>query len=112
MVNQAIIIGNVGQTSGGENNFSFTVATNEKWKDKQGVDQQKTQWHNVIAFGKLAEICQNYISKGSLVYVDGKLDYQKYTDKNGVEKFSTKIIANQVRFLKTKPVEQEDDFNF
>ena len=78
---------------------SLAVACGEQWKDKQGVKQERTEWVNVTAFDKLAEIMGEYLSKGSQVYIQGKMKTEKYTGNDGVEKYSTKIIANNMQML-------------
>lgn len=105
-VNKAIIIGNLGQdpdlryTQGGTAVANLSVATNEKWKDSNGQMQERTEWHRVVVFGATAENCSKYLSKGRQVYVEGRIQTKKYTDKQGVEKYSTEIIAQNVTFLK------------
>jgi len=105
-VNKAILVGNLGKdpdiryTPGGAAVASFSIATTESWKDKQsGEKVEKTEWHNVTAFGKLAEICGEYLKKGSQVYVEGRIQTDKYTDKQGIDKYSTKIIINEMQML-------------
>lgn len=98
-VNKLIIIGNVGQTptirTAGETKIaSFTVATTERFKDKE-----ETEWHNVSVFGKLAEVVEKYVDKGSQLYVEGRIKTEKYTDKNGVERTATRVIANNIQML-------------
>lgn len=98
MTNKAILIGRVGkdaETKGKATKFS--VATSETWKDQQGQKQESTEWHNIVCFGKLAEICKEYVKKGMLIYVEGKIQTQKYEDK-----YYTSINAREVRFL-SKP---------
>jgi len=108
-VNKVIILGNVGKdpetrvTQGGDGVTNISVACTEKYKDKQGEQKEITEWVNVVFFGKLAEIAGKYIRKGSTVYVEGKLKTEKYTDKNGVEKYSTKIIASNMQLVGGKP---------
>lgn len=89
----------------GEAVASFSLAVGSTWKDKQGAKQESTEWVNVTAFGKLAEICSQYLVKGSQVYLSGRMKTDKYTDKNGVEKYSTKIIADRMQMLGGKPSE-------
>ena len=89
----------------GEAVSSFSLAVGSTWKDKQGEKQESTEWVNVSAFGKLAEICSQYLVKGSQVYLSGRMKTDKYTDKNGVEKYSTKIIADRMQMLGGKPSE-------
>jgi single-strand DNA-binding protein len=108
-VNKVIIVGNLGKDPE-ERSFpdgspvcNITVACSEKYKDKQGEQKEVTEWVNVVFFGKLAEIAGQYLRKGSSVYVEGKLKTEKYTDKNGVEKYSTKVIANSMQMLGGKP---------
>lgn len=90
---------------------SFSIAVGSQWKDKQGVKQESTEWVNVSAFGKLAEICAEYLKKGSQVFVSGKIKTDKYTDKAGVERYSTKIIADNLQMLggKQAPAERKHD---
>jgi single-strand DNA-binding protein len=108
-VNKVIILGNVGKdpevrvTQGGDGVTNISVACTEKYKDKQGEQKEITEWVNVVFFGKLAEIAGKYIKKGSTVYVEGKLKTEKYTDKNGVEKYSTKVIASNMQLVGGKP---------
>ena len=104
-VNRAIIIGRMGRapevrhTQSGQVDASFSVATDESYKDKSGNKVESTEWHNVTAFAKTAEFVASYLSKGRLVYVEGKLKTEKYTDQNGVETYATKILADRVQGL-------------
>jgi len=106
-VNKVILVGNLGKdpdiryTPGGAAVASFSVATTESWKDKQtGEKVEKTEWHNITAFGKLAEICGEYLKKGSQVYVEGRIQTDKYQDKQtGQDRYSTKIIINDMQML-------------
>ena len=104
-LNKVLIIGRVGRdpetryTQTGQTVASFSVATDESYKDKQGNKVDAVEWHNVTAFGKTAEFVSNYLSKGRLVYVEGKIKTEKYTDKQGVEKYATKILADRVQGL-------------
>lgn len=82
---------------------SFSIACGESWKDQQGQKQERTEWVNVTAFDKLAEIMGEYLTKGSKVFIQGKMKTEKYTDNNGVEKYSTKIIAQNMQMLDRKP---------
>lgn len=81
---------------------SFSIACGESWKDQQGQKQERTEWVNITAFDKLAEIIGEYLAKGSKVYIQGKMKTEKYTDNNGVEKYSTKIIAQNMQMLDSK----------
>ena len=107
-VNKVLIIGNLGKDPemrfmpNGNAVANFSVATTESWKDKNsGEKKELTEWHNVSVFGKLAEICGEYLKKGSSVYIEGKLKTDKY-EKNGVDHYSTKVIADQMRMLGSK----------
>ena len=106
-VNKFIGIGNLGKDPDmrfmpdGKAVSNFSIAITEKYKDKSGAQQEVTEWINVATFGRLAEIVGEYCKKGSKVYVEGKLKTEKYTDKNGVEKVATKIIAEKVDMLST-----------
>lgn len=103
-VNKVILIGNIGAdpemryTPSGAAVTSFKVATNEKWT-KDGEKQEKTEWHRVTAFGKLGEICGEYLSKGKQVYIEGRLQTDTYEDKDGVKRSATKIIASAMQML-------------
>ena len=105
MFNQIQIIGNCGKDPeiralpSGDLVANFSVATSEKWKDKSGDLKTKTEWHNITAFGKLAEICEKYIKSGKMLFIQGSLVTQKYTDKNGIEKTSHHIKADTIRML-------------
>ena len=104
-VNKVIIVGNIGKdpetryTANGDAITNITVATSETWKDKSGEKQEKTEWHQITFFGKLAEIVGKYLSKGSSVYVEGRLETQKWTDKEGNDKYKTVIIAGVMQML-------------
>lgn len=98
-VNKVILIGNVGNDPEIRNNkqgdpiANLSIATSETWKDKNtGQQQEKTEWHNIVVFGKLAEIVQSYVKKGSKIYVEGKLKTRKWQDKSGNDRYSTEIV--------------------
>ena len=104
-VNKVILIGNLGRDpetrympeGGAITNIS--IATTDKWKDKNGEMQEKTEWHRVAFFGKLAEIAGEYLKKGSQVYVEGRLQTRKWQDKDGQDKYTTEIVANVMQML-------------
>lgn len=104
MVNKVIIVGNLGKdpevrsTQSGASVCSFPVATSEQWNDKQGNKQERTEWHNVVVWGKQAEACGQYIAKGRSVFVEGSIRTEEY-EKDGQKRYATKIIARDVRFL-------------
>ncbi len=112
-VNKATLIGRVGKdpdiryTTGGDAVASFSLATSESWKDKAGEKQEKTEWHNITAWRKLAEIIGEYVKKGDLLYIEGKITTEKYTDKEGIEKYSTKIVAHEMKMLGGKRDREE-----
>lgn len=114
MLNQVQIIGHLGRDPetrsfpSGDQVCNFTLATTERWKDKQtGEQKEATEWHRISTFGKLAEICSQYLIKGSLVYVQGKITTRKWTDKDGLEKYSTEIKADSMKMLGGKPEQRE-----
>jgi single-strand DNA-binding protein len=104
-VNKVILIGNLGRDpetrympdGGAVTNVS--IATTDVWKDKQGEKQEKTEWHRVAFFGKLAEIAGEYLKKGSQVYVEGRLQTRKWQDKEGQDKYTTEIVADRMQML-------------
>ena len=107
-INKIILIGNLGQdpelryTSSGVAVASFSMATSESWKDQDGNVQEKTQWHKLVAWRKLAEIVGEYLKKGSKVYVEGRIQYRSYDDKNGVKRDITEIVVDQMLMLDSK----------
>ena len=104
-VNKVILIGNLGRhhevryTPGGQAVANFTVATNENWTDKQGQKQERTEWHKIVVWGKLAELCGEYLSKGRQAYIEGRLQTREWTNKEGAKQYTTEVVANQVVFL-------------
>ncbi len=108
MVNKVILIGNLGRDpelrtfENGNKTCSFSVATNESYKDKNNVWQTVTEWHNVTAFGYVAEKAERDLKKGSSVYIEGKITYRKYNDKDGVEKNITEIVALTLNSLEKR----------
>ena len=109
-VNKVILVGFVGKNpeqrvfGNGESVTSFSLATSEKYKDKSGEWKDQTEWHNISCFGKLSEIANTYVTKGTQVYVEGKIKTNKYTDKVGVEKYSTNIVVSSLQLLGSKEV--------
>ncbi len=105
-INKVILVGNLGAdpetryTTGGGAVTNIRIATSEQWRDKQtGENQERTEWHRVVLFGKLGEIAGEYLKKGRQVYIEGSLRTNKYTDKEGVERFTTDIVANEMQML-------------
>lgn len=114
MLNQVQIIGHLGKDPetrympSGDAVCNFSIATTEKWKDKNtGEAMESTEWHRISTFGRLAEISGQYLKKGSLAFVQGSIKTRKYTDKDGVEKYSTEIKADTMKMLGGKPEGQE-----
>ncbi|MGL6289927.1 MAG: single-stranded DNA-binding protein [Silanimonas sp.] len=108
-INKVILVGNLGNdpevryAQNGNAITTISIATSEAWKDKDGNPQERTEWHRVKFFGRLAEIAGEYLKKGRQVYIEGSLRTEKYTDKAGVEKYSTDIIANEMQMLGGNP---------
>ena len=105
MINKVILIGNLGAdpemryTPSGTAVATLSLATSRRWKDKDGNQQDETEWHRVIVWAQSAEFCGNYLSKGSKVYVEGRLQTRKWQDQSGNDKYTTEIIANTVQNL-------------
>lgn len=104
-INKVILVGNLGNdpevrySQSGSALTTISVATSESWKDKDGNMQERTEWHRVKFFGRLAEIAGEYLKKGRQVYIEGRLRTEKYTDKAGVEKYATDVIADEMQML-------------
>jgi single-strand DNA-binding protein len=105
-INKAIIVGTLGRdpevkyTAGGSAVVNVSVATNEAWKDKTtGENVEKTEWHRIVIFGKLAEIAAQYLKKGSQVYFEGKIQTRKWQDQSGQDRYTTEIVANDMQML-------------
>jgi single-strand DNA-binding protein len=101
-VNKVILVGNLGRdpevryTPSGQAVANFSIAVSENWTDKQGQKQERTEWVRIVVWGKTAENCGEYLSKGRQVYIEGKLQTREYTDKEGVKKYSTEVVANPI----------------
>ncbi len=104
-VNKVILIGNLGSdpelrsTPGGSSVSTFTLATNESWNDKEWTRQERTEWHRIVAWGKLAEICSQYLRKGKQVYIEGRLTTRSWEDKQGNQRKTTEIVAQTMMML-------------
>jgi single-strand DNA-binding protein len=108
-LNKATLIGNLGKdpelryTNSGVPVATFSIATNEQWKDSDGNTQERTEWHNIVAWQKLAEICAEYLKKGSKVYIEGRIQTRSWDDKNtGQKRYMTEIVANDMIMLDSK----------
>ena len=105
MVNKCILIGNLGSDpeirypQSGTAVATFSLATTEKFKDKDGQVKEQTEWHRIVAWSRLAEVCGEYLHKGSKAYIEGKLQTRKWTDQNGNDKYTTEIIAREMKML-------------
>ena len=104
-VNKVILVGNLGNdpelrtTPNGAHVCELSVATNENWTDKQGQKQERTEWHRVVVWGRVAENCSKYLSKGRQVYLEGRIQTRSWEDKEGNKRYTTEIIASDVQFL-------------
>ncbi len=104
-VNKAILVGNLGRdpeiryTKTGTAVANFTLATSEKWTDKAGQKQDRTEWHRIVAWGKTGELCAQYLAKGRSVYIEGRIQTREWEDKDGQKRKTTEINASQVTFL-------------
>ena len=108
-INKVILIGHLGRNPdakflpNGDTVANITVATSDSWKDKQsGEQRESTEWHRVVFFRRLAEIVNQYLTKGAKVYIEGKLQTRKWTDNNNVERYTTEIVANEMQMLDTR----------
>ncbi len=108
-LNKVMLIGNLGKdpelrfTSSGVPVATFTIATNESWKDQDGNLQERTEWHNIVAWRKLAEICGEWLKKGKKVYIEGRIQTRSYDDKNtGAKKYMTEVVADSMIMLDGK----------
>jgi single-strand DNA-binding protein len=105
MINRVTLIGNLGQdpelksTSSGQNVCQLRVATTSTYKDREGNRQEATEWHTVVVWGNQAKACGDHLTKGRQVYVEGRLATRKWTDKDGKDRYSTEVVAENVRFL-------------
>ncbi len=108
-VNKVILVGRLGQnpevryTPAGAAVGNFSVATSESWSDKSGQKQEKTEWHRIVVWGKVAELCNQYLAKGRQVYIEGSLQTRQWQDKDGQTKYTTEVKAQTVQFLGASP---------
>ena len=104
-LNKATILGHTGKdaevryTNSGKAVATFSVATTDSWKDQSGVQQERTTWHNIVAWGGLAEVCGNYVKKGKQVYLEGRIENRSYDDKEGVKKYISEIVLSDMILL-------------
>ena len=104
-LNKAILIGNLGRdpevryTPSGLAVANFNIATSETWTNKEGEKETRTEWHRIVAFGKLGEICGEYLAKGKQIYIEGRIQTRDWEDKDGVKRYTTEIVASQMIML-------------
>ncbi len=107
-VNKVILIGNSGAdpelryTPGGTAVSNFSIATNESWTDSSGEKQERTEWHRIVVWGRLAEICNQYLRKGSKVYIEGKLQTRSWEGQDGVKRYTTEVVARDMQLLDSR----------
>lgn len=107
-VNKVILVGNLGKDPdlrfmpNGDAVCNFSIATTENWKNKDGQKQEKTEWHNIVLYRKLAEIAGEYLKKGRPVYLEGRLQTRKWQDKDGADRYTTEVVADQMQMLGSK----------
>ena len=104
-VNKVILVGNLGAdpelryTSGGRGVANFRIATSRQWTSKDGEKHEETEWHRIVTWDKLAEICGEYLKKGSSVYIEGRLQTRSWEDQSGAKRWSTEVVANEMKML-------------
>lgn len=114
-LNEATLIGNLGQPPetrylpDGKAVCNFSLATTEKWKDKNGDVSERVEWHRIVMFGRQAEIAEKYLQKGSAVFIRGRIQARKWTDNNGVDRYTTEIVADRMQMLGGKPLGQQQE---
>ena len=104
-VNKAILIGNLGtdvefrSTTSGQNVANYRIATNRTYTDRNGQRQEQTEWHNIVAWGRLAELCEQYLKKGDTVYIEGRIQTRSWEDQNGQQRWTTEVVAQEMTML-------------
>lgn len=107
-VNKVILIGNVGAdpelryTAGGTAVTNFNIATNESWTDSSGERQERTEWHRIVVWGRLAEICNQYLRKGSKVFIEGRLQTRSWETQDGQKRYTTEVVARDMQMLDSR----------
>jgi single-strand DNA-binding protein len=116
-VNKVILVGHLGAnpevrfTPSGAAVANFSIATNEVWNDKNGQKQEKTEWHRIVVWGKLAQLCGEYLSKGRQAYIEGRLQTRQWQDKDGQTKYMTEVVASTVQFLGSKGADRSASYD-
>lgn len=114
-VNKVIFLGRLGgdpelkYTPSGAAVCTFSVATTEGWVDKENQKHEKTEWHRIVVWGKLAELCNQYLSKGRQAYIEGKLTHRSYDDKDGITRYVSEVVALSVQFVDSKPKQTQEN---
>ena len=114
-VNKVILVGHIGNKPegryppSGASTASFSLATNESWIDSENEKQERTEWHNIIAWNKLADFATNYLQKGQLIYIEGKLQTRTYKDKDDIQHWKTEVVSNTITPLEWKTAEKEQN---
>ena len=104
-LNKVMLIGNLGRdpeiryTNSGSSVANYSIATTDRWTDRQGERQERAEWHDIVAFDRLADLSQNYLRKGSNVFIEGRLQTRSWEDNEGQKKYRTEVVANQIQFL-------------
>ena len=108
MINKVILIGNLGAdpevrySQNGKAVANFRIATTETWKKQDGSKEEQTEWHRIVAFARLGEICGEYLAKGSKVYIEGRLQTRKWQDRDGNDRYTTEIVAREMKMLSSR----------
>ncbi len=116
-VNKVILIGNLGKdpelrrTANGTSVASFSLATTERFNDRSGARQERTEWHNIVAWGKLADLANQYLKKGRSAYIEGRISTSSWDDKDGNKRYKTEITANQIQFLGSSSEGRSGEFS-
>jgi single-strand DNA-binding protein len=114
MVNKAILVGHLGadpelhKTPGGASVANFNIATTERWVDKQGSRQERVEWHRIVVWGKLAELCATFLRKGREAYIEGRIQSRQWQDKEGQTRYTVEVVASSVKFLSGTGPQQQD----
>ena len=104
-INKVMLIGNLGRdpeiryTNSGSSVANYSIATTDRWTDRQGERQERTEWHDIVAFDRLADLSQNYLRKGSNVFIEGRLQTRSWENPDGIKMYRTEVVANQIQFL-------------
>lgn len=112
-----MLIGNLGKdpemryTNAGSAVANFSIATTDRWTTKTGDKQERTEWHDIVAFDRLADLCQNYLSSGSSIYIEGRLQTKSWEDPQGQKKWRTEIVATSIQFLDSRPKKEEPEIS-